>query len=540
VFLGKVADSAAAECRRLGRPDSDCALPLSHQVSGAIRDAYLRSWLHRAAHFQYRLGDPLSLREVQWLGTHNSFNSLSNSATLSQSDSNQQLSLSQQLDIDVRALELDVHWLPSASANGANAVVVCHGRGPEEANLGCTNERLFSEVLPEIADWLNAHRNQVLLLYLEDELGDPAAYAETVRQLDRILTRADGSSLIHRPGRAEMTSKGCANLPLELSRDEVRTHGSQVVLVGNCRSGWSADVFGWDDVHVESGSTPRYQAFPACDATYARSVYQHELVRYYEDSTFVSSAVDPTSSPQDALAQSLTPEKVAAMTRCGVNLFGFDQILPDDGRIEASIWSWATDKPSTADGDCAVQRNDGRWITRPCSIGRRAACRTANGWALSQAVVTYAGATAACRARNAKFDIPRTGYENSLLRQAAGTIETWLSYRLSLDTGGALTGASAPRLSLALSYRAGRSRNGRRCADGDITATLGGRDRGRLRYADFSIADTGLGRDRAAPFSRRVLRSTLRAGRIYRVRSRGKLRGGGFVTLTRTFRACGR
>ena len=46
------------------------------------------------------------------------------------------------------------------------------------------------------------------------------------------------------------------------------------MLVGNCRSGWASDVYGWDDVHVESGSTSRYRPFPACDATYSRSVYE--------------------------------------------------------------------------------------------------------------------------------------------------------------------------------------------------------------------------------------------------------------------------
>src|SRR5207249_691310 len=124
------------------------------RVSGAIRDAYLRSWLHRAAQFQYHLGDPLAMREAQWQGTHNSFNSFAASPTLSHSDSNQQLLLSQQLDIDIRALELDLHWFPSASANGSKSVVVCHARGPDEENAGCTNEPLFSQVLPEIVAWL--------------------------------------------------------------------------------------------------------------------------------------------------------------------------------------------------------------------------------------------------------------------------------------------------------------------------------------------------------------------------------------------------
>jgi len=125
------------------------------------------------------------------------------------------------------------------------------------------------------------------------------------------------------------------------------------MLVGNCRSGWASDVFGWDDTHVESGSTPHYAGFPACDATYARSVYETKLVRYYEDSTWVSSAVSPNDLAPGRRGGQPDARAVAAMVRCGVNLFGFDQLLPGDGRIEASIWAWAKDKPDRADGDCA-------------------------------------------------------------------------------------------------------------------------------------------------------------------------------------------
>jgi beta-glucosidase len=116
----------------------------------------------------------------------------------------------------------------------------------------------------------------------------------------------------------------------------------------------------------------------------------------------------------------------------------------------------------------------------------------------------------------------------------------------SLSVGGAScpqieesVGPFGLRLSLTLSYRSGRSRNGRRCAAGDVTARVGGRDRGLLRYADFSLGRSGLGRDRSAPFSKRVQRGSLSAGRIYRVTARAKLRGGRVVTLSRTFRVCG-
>ncbi|MFL5910973.1 MAG: hypothetical protein ACJ768_10435 [Gaiellaceae bacterium] len=427
----KLAEAAAAECRRAGVPDSDCTLPLGHEVAGRMVTDYQGTWVHRAAVFQYALGDSLPLGRTAWLGTHNSFNSVNESPTPSHTDSNQQLSLTQQLDVDIRSLELDLHFFPSLSAGGSKTVVVCHARGPDEENLGCTDEPTFAQVLPQIATWLKAHPSQVLLLYLEDELGDPGGYAQAIGTLNSVLRRPDGSSMIYRPSASQMTAKGCANLPLGVSRDDIRARGAQVVIVGNCQPGWASDVYSWDDNHVESGSTPGYRAFPACDATYPRAVYDSKLVRYYEDSTFVSAATDPTESPSDAHAQMLTPERVADMTRCGVNLFGFDQLLPEDGRIAASIWSWADGQPDPSGGDCAAQGADGRWLTRSCQTRRSAACRTATGWTVTPHAVPFEGAASACRASGASFDLPRTGYENSQLRQATGAgAEVWLRYSL--------------------------------------------------------------------------------------------------------------
>src|SRR3954451_3193723 len=421
IGLDKLAEAAAAECRRIGVPEEQCALPLGHRVSSKIAARYRRTWLHSAAAFQYRLADSLPLRQASWLGTHNSFNSVNDSPTISHTDSNQQLSLSQQLDIDVRALELDVHYLP------ARGVVVCHGRGPDEAHFGCTTEPRLSELLPEIASWLHAHPDEVVMLYLEDELGDQAGYTETVSVLDSVLGGA-----IYRPSPSEIdASKGCASMPLGISRDDIRARGAQVVLVGNCRAGWASDVYGWDDAHVESGSTPRDKPFPACDATYGRNVYDSKLVRYYEDSTFVATAIDPTQTPAEHQANALTPDKVNSMVRCGVGLFGFDEILPHDGRTSASIWSWARNEPSAEGGRCGLQRpGDGRWTTAPCKQRHRAVCGNADGsLSLTARSVPYTAAASACG--KAAFDLPRTGYENSLLRGQAGSEAVWLRYRLN-------------------------------------------------------------------------------------------------------------
>ncbi len=407
-LLDKVAEFAKMECRAQGLPESACALPLGHEVAEGAVERYRESWVHRAARFQYRLAGPLPILHGAWIGTHNSFNANDpENPTLSKSDSNQQLTLTQQLDIDVRSLEIDIHLV-----NGV--ATVCHGRGPEEQNLGCTTEPSFADVLPEIVAWLDRNPKQVILLYLEDDIGDGTGpgYDQVVTELNRQLR-----SRIYQPVRlrGQSPQSQCVPLPGDVTRNQVRRTGARVVLVGKCAPGWASLVFDWNDVHVESGSTADYKPFPACDASYKRDVYDSKLVRYYEDSTFVATVVAPTTPAQDP--EALTPEKAGTMIRCGVNLFGFDQLLPDDGRLEATIWSWRPKQPRGT--GCAVMGTQGRWgIGRSCRA--RPACRTGDGeWLVPSQKFGFRGARRACRAVGARFAVPRTGYANSLLHAAA-------------------------------------------------------------------------------------------------------------------------
>lgn len=427
VALGKGVDAFAAECRRAGIAETSCVLPLAHRVTQAARDAYLQSWVHRTAQFQYALGNPLPLKEAQWIGTHNSFNSVAESLTVSHVDSNQQLTLTQQLDIDVRSLELDLHYIRRIERFGAPDVTVCHGLSPDKANFGCTTEPPLGKVLTEIATWLNTHADEVVLLYLEDELKDPSAYTSAVATLNTALRGPTGESLIYQPNPGQRSTNGCVPLPLGASRDDVRRSGARVMLVGACAPGWSADVFDWDGLEAESGSTPGYQPYPSCDATYGSAVYAGRLVRYFEDSTLIGALSSPTRPPPNP--EAITPWKVKAMTDCGVNLFGFDQLLPEDGRIQASLWSWAPDEPRAGAGACTLQRTDGRWQAAPCGDAHPAACRSAaNTWTVSPSV-PFAAASSACAAIGSNFALPRTGEQNARLQAMSGPAGgAWLPY----------------------------------------------------------------------------------------------------------------
>jgi hypothetical protein len=433
VALNKGADAVAWECRRVGIPDQLCKIPLSYKVTQAATDAYLQSWVHRTAQFQFALGDPLNMVTTQWLGTHNSYNSLTEGFTPSHFDSNQQLSLTQQLDIDMRALELDLHYYKRLKLLGQPGVTVCHGLSPQDFNAGCTAEPLFTKVLPLVANWLNApgHSNEVILLYLEDQLQNPEGYASAINTLDTVLRRPDGSSLIYRPDPSQRGTNGCVSLPPGLSRQAIRASNARVLIVGKCAPDWSSDVFDWTNLELESGSTPNYRAYPACDATYSPAVYATHLIRYYEDSTLVSAVVAKGEPPNNPDA--LTPTKVQAMTACGVNLYGFDQILPEDGRIQASMWSWAPDEPRAGGGNCTLQGADGRWVAAQCGDSHPAACVDANGtWRLTPSPVPFTSAASTCSAINMQFGLPRTGLQNSSLGVVAGPAGgAWVNYSIS-------------------------------------------------------------------------------------------------------------
>ena len=373
------------------------------------------AWTQRALSLQYDLAGDVQLRNAPWVGTHNSFNSVAEMGqTLSTYDSNQRIPIVDQLDQGVRSIELDLHWFPSTSAGGF-APVVCHARGEEEGHAGCTVEKDFGVVLDQVAAWLRAHPDQVLLLYLEDDLGSQGHDAAAASLEEKL------GDLIFRPPSG---GPACIPLPMDLTRNQVRAEGKQVIAVSGCGRGgaWPGLIFDWS--YREEERPRGYRDFPDCDPTIERGVYDTKLIRYYEDSTQLTATV---GNPDEGI----TLETARRLTRCGVDLTGFDQLEHDDPRLEGLVWSWAPGEPGA--GRCAAQSADGRWRALDCKRRRRFACRAPDGsWSVSKRRVRARKAARLCRRRGKVHATPRTGYEGQLLRltmavRGAGSV--WLGYR---------------------------------------------------------------------------------------------------------------
>jgi hypothetical protein len=409
-------------------------LALAGAASGA---GFQGSWVNRALALQYRLAGDVEIRNAPWIGTHNSFNSVAEmGTTISTLDPNQQLSLVQQLEDNVRSLELDLHWTVSA-ATGQLAPVVCHAFSN---HVPCSSEKALGPVLEEIGGWLRgpptsasgaglrkpASSEQVLFLYLEDHLDNQTGYDTAAATIQEKL-----GDLVYAPA----TAGGCQELPLNLTRNEILAAGKQVIIVGNSPCGvgsaWPSLVFNWrahEETHLST-----FSDFPACGSDYTRAQFESTQIRYYDD-----------ERPSQGAGAKITREIAAQMRRCGVDLLGLDQLAPSDPRLEALVWSWAPNQPGR--GRCAVQTSrpgtlSTAWRTATCAAPRRPACRRGKTWFLAAKAVPEQGGRAACEARHAQFAVPRTGYEAQLLRQkmrAARVGQVWLGYVKRAGTWAAL------------------------------------------------------------------------------------------------------
>jgi hypothetical protein len=182
-----------------------------------------------------------------------------------------------------------------------------------------------------------------------------------------------------------------------------------------------------------------YAEFPECDPqdepvnpggeSWDPRTYRRLFIRYHETSTRLEAS---TGEAKDRI----TPRTAARMARCGVDLVHLDQLEgPADPRLQALVWSWGDGQPTG--GRCAYlrvlkQQRYGRWYAGRCARKRFAACRDGRDWKVTRQRTAAGRAKRACRKRGGAFAVPRTGFENQLLRRAmraADTKRVSLGYR---------------------------------------------------------------------------------------------------------------
>ena len=405
---------AARACRVVdnGSPQQ-CEAVDGRAISPADLRAYQSSWVHRALTLQRGIDLSAPLFESVVPHTHNTFNSSAYGPTLTNQDPNQVYSITDQLNMDIRLIEMDLHWVPSIYGNpstGGKWVTLCHGDSgnPLKVHIGCTNDRPFQDGLAEVKAWLAAHPGEFLVVYLENQLsGDPAGH-----QLAGRLINAAVGSIVDRP------TTPCAPMDWSRSRASMLAVGTRVAFVGNCDkdnglgTAWAGVVHARGPRWDESGGPDGYdgKTCAADEGKHAAGVFR----RYFEDSTWLAAMVG-SNGATDSLGGTTTisAAQTAAMVRCGVNIIGFDQLTPTDPRLAALVWSWAPNEPL-------------------CQQRKPFACvDAAGGWHVTAAAKRWASGFKECAKEfpGSTFAVPVNGYRNAQLRAAKGPVaDVWLAY----------------------------------------------------------------------------------------------------------------
>ena len=449
--LGTAMQLAASQCRVVDMPIDSCARYSGTAIGDPTIRTYLSGPVHKALQQQYRLGLNSPLRQALVPATHNSFNYTNANVppTVSGMDPDQLYSMTQQLEMDIRGLELDVHWFPHLGSPGGYAPILCHGFTD---HLGCTFERTFASGLQHIRSWLDAHPDAVIILDVEQHLNDGVddvgrSFPAAAAAIESTLGRDSARDIVFRPGQMHPGAT-CAtqDIPLDVSLARIHATGKQVLMYS---SGCGYDPNGWDSIIFNERNRIQDEAsafggsqYPDCH--FSREQYQTSWTRFYDSSTLIDalSGAGP--------AQPMPPAQIQAMVRCGVNMPSINFVDPDTAQLEAFVWSWAYGQPLSAPAQqCAVHSGAGRFQAESCTQLLHYVCAAGDGWHLTTRGVFSSGPPA-CAAEfpGSVFAVPRNGYHNELLKTAkshAGVDRAWLGYASTGDgQNWAPTGAAQP------------------------------------------------------------------------------------------------
>jgi len=356
-------------------------------------DAFNNSWVGQALDLQRGLDNNAPIIDNNILGTHNTYNSevyeaCNFSVGCRYLDPQQKYSIKDQLRMGARFIELDVHWTAKMESlfSYPKRLLLCHG-------FCSLNDKYATEGFNEVKDWLNDSKNsdEVLILYIED--ASENHHSDLFNQIN------------DRFGSKIYPSQGCKSIPDTLTKAQILAAGKQVIL--------------WKDGGCSSNASMSSTAFTGLG----------KVGRIWEDSTTLGTIAEFFDGGID----SINASEVREAFKTGANIVNLDDMVMNDGRLEAAIWSWDNNEPNNSGGnqDCALQWGNGRWDDAACIEMKYVACQADDGrWAVSRTTATWLVAPAACGLLGSgyEFAAPVNSQENEALKAVKGGIANiWLN-----------------------------------------------------------------------------------------------------------------
>jgi len=347
----------------------------------------------------------------------------------------QYLSLTDQMRMGVRHLEIDLWW-----DRLVDDLVVCHSPVPlypvgkinrqaeaagldlewDPKNMSCLGtKRGFTDVLTEVRDWMTKEENleEIVVLYFDTKFFiSPPNVAKANAEILNVFGKMLWGYTEGNPLEQSVSGLISANkrIMIEANREEWLHTTDQTPLVF------------YPTLWTHQFGASSLEEFPNCTISGDASWYGTQWVRAL-DGSFIEAA-----------------------TRCGVQVVSGDYMNPDDMKL--FVWSWDQQEPSVsaADSGCVAMLPSGRWATLDCNTELPYACLADNsnssggsgsggnatkvaatpaGYALDWTVdLTTVGAfSAAACPKDTSFAAPHNGYANNVLLNSAFGQTIWLN-----------------------------------------------------------------------------------------------------------------
>ncbi|KAG6583192.1 uncharacterized protein IUM83_06128 [Phytophthora cinnamomi] len=446
-----------------------------------VGTASIEPWVANAISYQRYLSYAQSLCYTELPGTHNSvitqargygnrdqlFNAVLN---VSNTDSymrtnNQFLSLTDQLNLGARFLELDAHYFASSLREGhcssvgvtidrLSASMVASLKSAEYASgvdrtvewesslVGCLpslsgiraeDQRLHNESLVEVASWLTSHPDDLVVIYVE--IGDEVKTFSKMNALLKLYADTFGD-LVFTPSDFEIAGADWNGFKLE----DLIAQGKRLILV--TKSEANDQMFYMREVCAGWAEIPTSKSGPS-GTFFGEKMNAGKVIRAFESELHYATLnaggsangtenVDTAAEPGNVNATSL-PVFVDA----GVNILSPDGL--DGATMAAMVWTWAENEPPS--GSVAVQLSgaDGRWhgVVDSTSISHVAcvSCSNRMEWkVVRQGSICPSGYTTGA---------PRLAVENVALLTALRAEGGNVAAQLAVDLGSSSTEATA-------------------------------------------------------------------------------------------------
>lgn len=375
--------------------------------------ARLPPWLSFALKTQRVLQVNMTLDKVQMLAAHNAFNDRSDGYGIADDCTwpppyktkcvdlaNQEFSFTDQLDMGIRAIEIDPWWC-------FGKIRMSHAH--DYAYLGCGPwDREFKDGIKEIADWKSRaeNRDEIVRLYLED--GE-----SHTRSHDDLVNGPIGEHLgamVLTPRDIEVYFGGKWPTPFQMQK-----LGKTVIIS-------TANEYDHQGKFIHKGywkeiTTNKFHSYPNCTAV----KNFREPVRVYSDSTKYGPFWNgPTRTG--------TIMNYMDYLKCGVIYPAADQVNPQ--LISTAVFTWADNEPRvrfSRDSCVIIRADDKRWHVDDCASKKPFAClnETASKWVISSQRASYSSPQCP---EGFKFSIPRSAYEHHQLLDVLDNQDVWINF----------------------------------------------------------------------------------------------------------------